>query len=97
MTRVTLIIELCSINEVWVERFAEKIDHHIGGSEKVIVDTVNQMMNKKKIDSQYNFTSFTSLKAQAVLSFLNAQKGSSPRITVILNNKKNWASFIKVK
>lgn len=79
ITRATLIKEICSIKGVWVERFAEKMDHHLG-SEKVIVDTVNQMMNKKKIDSQYFFTSFTSLTAQGVLSFLIARKRSSQNL-----------------
>lgn len=51
MKRVNLIKEICSIKGVWLERFAEKIDHHFG-SEKVIVDTVNQMMTNMKIDSK---------------------------------------------
>ncbi|MCM3575748.1 MULTISPECIES: hypothetical protein [Mesobacillus] len=57
-----------------MERFAEKIDHHLG-SEKVMVDTVNQMMINKKIDSQYNFTSFTSLKAQGIELFYCPKRG----------------------
>jgi hypothetical protein len=60
-TKITLIGDTCSINDEWVERFAEKIDHQVG-SGKVIVDTVNHRINKRKIDSQYSFTSFTSFK-----------------------------------